>query len=91
MDHLGVINTTMWLVIDWWVLMVLIVWLVVGRLDGRWERFGRGSQRFWSSLVLVVNVLGHAKNGPRRYGEWLVLVLANDLWALVTSLEFLES
>ena len=64
MDHLGVINTTMWLVIDWWVLMVLIVWLVVGRLDGRWERFGHGNKRFWSSLVLVVNVLGHANKRP---------------------------
>ena len=69
--------------------MVLIVWLVVGRLDGRWERFGHGNKRLWSSLVLVVNVC--KQTAPRRHGEWLVLVLANDLFALVTSLEFLES
>ena len=59
MDHLGVINTTMWLVIDWWVLMALIVWLVVGRLDGRWE----GTFWAWKPTVLVVVGFGGERFG----------------------------
>ena len=48
------------------------------------ERFGTCKQTAHVGMVMVLLLL-------LRHGEWLVLVLANDLFALVTSLEFLES